>query len=1206
MSDPQFVHLHAHTEFSLLDGAARIGGMVGRAAELGMPAIAMTDHGNLSGAIEFYEAARGAGIQPIIGCEVYVAARSRHQKEGRADRDPSHLVLLARDATGYANLVKLVSRAHLEGYYYKPRIDRELLGELAQGLIGLSGCIGGEVPQRLLAGDAAGAEARAREYAEILGPDNYFLELQDHQMEEEAVVREGLLTLARRTGLPLVATNDLHYVAPEDQEAHDILLCIQTGSRLNDAQRLRFAGPHFYLATAQEMAARFASCLEAVSNTVAVAARCRFEPALEQHLLPRYPLPPGQDADGVLRQEALAGLEARYGRDGITDTHRRRLEEELAVIRETGFAAYFLIVWDLIRAARADGVKVGPGRGSASGSLVAYALQITGVDPIRYGLIFERFLNRERVSMPDIDIDFDVQGRGRVIDYVARKYGQDRVAQIVTFGTMAARAALRDVGRVMDVPLPDVDRLAKLVPARPGMTLEVALRDSRELRALHEQEQWAQRVVENARRLEGITRNAGTHAGGVVIAPGPLEEYVPLQRATTTREGIVTQFDMVGVQRIGLLKMDFLGLENLTILDDALGNIQQTTGQRIDLETLPLDDGPTYELLSRGDTLGVFQMEGDGAKRILADMRPRSIEDLAAAGALNRPGPIEGGVIDLYMRRRRGEEPITYHHPALEPILRETHGVIVYQDQVMQIAAAVAGFSLGAADVLRAAMGKKDKAKMAAQRDSFLRGAAERGVAPATAEALFDYIDRFAGYGFNKAHAVAYAVISYQTAYFKANHPLEYMAALLNSKAGDSDRLKRAILDARAHDIQVSLPDVNRSRAAFSVAPSGTGTPGTPPPRVILYGLQHIKNVGEQVAHKIVAAREAGGPFRSLLDLCCRVSPRDLNRRVLDTLVRSGACDQLGERAQLLAQVDSAVRRADRLAAERLSGQTSLFTALGQDAPADGPAAAVAVLEELPSLPSVDPASMRERLSWERELLGMYVSDDPLRRMGDRLRARTDTELAELPRLHGLQVQVGGAIRDCRRVQSRRGGAMAFLQLEDPTGTCEVVVFPALYGEVAAVLEPDAFVVVAGRAEIGARGPAGPAPGAGTAGADEGDDGAGETPRVVADAVFALDDARLDGWIGQGVIHIRSADGSRAWLEQLAAVLRQHPGAAPVTLHLRTGRDEHEIDLGAQHGCQPSPALERAVAELCGADAYHLERIRPTAPVRAAPGRPRG
>ncbi|HUY60454.1 MAG TPA: DNA polymerase III subunit alpha, partial [Candidatus Dormibacteraeota bacterium] len=508
MSDPQFVHLHAHTEFSLLDGAARIGEMVRRAAELGMPAIAMTDHGNLSGAIEFYEAARAAGIQPIIGCEVYVAARSRHQKEGRADRDPSHLILLAKDPTGYGNLVKLTSRAHLEGYYYKPRIDRELLGELAQGLIGLSGCIGGEVPQRLLAGDAAGAEARAREYAELLGPDNYFLELQDHQMEEERVVREGLLELARRTGLPLVATNDLHYVAPEDQEAHDILLCLQTGSRLHDAKRLRFAGPHFYLTTAEEMAARFAGCLEAVSNTVAVAKRCRFQPQLDQHLLPRYPLPADQDADSVLRDQALAGLELRYGRDGITDTHRQRLEAELGVIRETGFAAYFLIVWDLIRAARADGVKVGPGRGSAAGSLVAYALQITGVDPIRYGLIFERFLNLERISMPDIDIDFDVQGRGRVIDYVARKYGQDRVAQIVTFGTMAARAALRDVGRVLDVPLPDVDRLAKLVPARPGMTLVVALRESRELRELHQQEEWAQRVVENARRLEGITRNA--------------------------------------------------------------------------------------------------------------------------------------------------------------------------------------------------------------------------------------------------------------------------------------------------------------------------------------------------------------------------------------------------------------------------------------------------------------------------------------------------------------------------------------------------------------------------------------------------------------------------------------------------------------------------------------------------------------------------
>ncbi|MGH7698102.1 MAG: DNA polymerase III subunit alpha, partial [Candidatus Dormibacteria bacterium] len=811
MPSVEFAHLHTHSEYSLLDGAARVEALVARVKELGQPAVAVTDHGVLAGAIEFYDAARAAGVTPIIGCEVYVAARSHLQKEGRADRDPSHLVLLARDQVGYANLVRLVSRAHLDGFYYKPRIDHELLAEHAQGLIGLSGCLGGEVPQRVLAGDLEGARELAGVYSEILGPDGYFLELQDHGMEEERVVREGLLEIARRSGIPLVATNDCHYVDRDDAEAHDVLLCIQTGSRLEDPKRLRFAGSSFYVSSAEEMAAKFDYCLEAVANSVQIAARCRFQPELEQRLLPRYDVPSGQDADSLLAMVAEEGLRRRCGAEAPPDEYLSRLAYELGVIRETGFAPYFLIVWDFTRAGREEGVKIGPGRGSSAGSLVAYSLGITNVDPLRYGLIFERFLNPERVSMPDIDIDFDVAGRARVIDYVNRRYGTDRVAQIVTYGTMAARAAVRDVGRAQDVPLPDVDLLAKLIPTRIGVTLESALRESRELRALYDGQEWARRLVDTARRLEGIARNAGTHAGGVVIAPGPLTDYVPLQRAATNKEAVVTQFDMNGVQRIGLLKMDFLGLENLTILEETLVNVERQRGFRPDLDQIPLDDSATYELLARGDTLGVFQLEQPGGRRIVMEMKPRSIEDMTAAVALNRPGVIEGGATDLYMKRRRGEEPITYILPELEPILKETHGVIVYQDQVMQIAAHVAGFSMGAADVLRAAMGKKDKAKMAAQRRRFIEGATSRGVAEQTAAELFDYIDYFAGYGFAKAHSVAYGLISYQTAYFKANFPLEYMAALLNSKAGDQDRLKRAIQDTQARGIAVRAPDVNRS-----------------------------------------------------------------------------------------------------------------------------------------------------------------------------------------------------------------------------------------------------------------------------------------------------------------------------------------------------------------------------------------------------------
>ncbi len=1219
MAAPSFVHLHTHTEYSLLDGATRIRELVARAAALGMPAVAITDHGTLSGAIEFYEAAEAAGIRPIIGCEVYVAARTRHQREGRADRDPSHLVLLARDDAGYRNLMRLVSRAHLEGYYYKPRIDMELLSEHAEGLIALSGCLGGEIPQRLLAGDEAGAERLARAYSELLGPDNFFLELQDHGIDDEARVRRGLLQLARRTGLPLVATNDLHYLDPADAEPHDILLCLQTGSRLGDERRLRFAGPSFYLATAEEMALRFSDCPEAVANTVAIAERCRFAPELDRRLLPGYATPEGESPDQLLARLAASGLRERCGADGASPAHTTRLETELRVIRDTGFAAYFLIVWDLIRAAREQGVTVGPGRGSAAGSLTAYALGITGLDPLRYGLTFERFLNAERGSMPDIDIDFDVAGRSRVIEYVAQRYGQDRVAQIVTFGTMAARAALRDVGRVLDIPLQLVDRLAKLVPPRPGVTLEAALAESRELRQCYETEDWARKLVDNARRLEGISRNAGTHAAGVVIGPGPLQDYVPLQRATGSRDAIVTQFDMVGVQRVGLLKMDFLGLENLTILEEACDNVERATGQRPDLDRLPLDDATTFDLLARGDTFGVFQMEAEGARRILVEMRPRSLLDLAAATALIRPGPSEGRVLDLYLRRRRGEEAITYPHPSLEPILAETHGVILYQDQVMQIASQVAGFSLGAADILRAAMGKKDKAKMAAQRERFLVGALANGIAAATAETLFDTIDYFAGYGFNKAHSVAYGLITYQTAYLKANHPLAYTAALLNSKAGQSDRLKRAVLDARDHGIEVLPPDVGRSEAGFSVA-AGTGPPA--PGGTVLFGLQHIKNVGEHGARQIVQERSAHGPYRSLLDLCLRIGGQGLNRRVLEALIKSGALDQVGERAQLLAQMDQALQRADRIQAERRSGQTSLFTSL-LGAEADGAGGgddegggAVATLDELAPVADVAPMPQRERLALERELLGLYLSDHPLRPLQDRLRERSDTEVAELGGLGGHLVQVAGALREARTVRSRRGATMAFCQLEDLTGVCEVVVFPTVFDLARPLLQADQVVVVSGRAEVGPRpsggGPVTPAaavPAAAADGAADGDPGlevqeiepseaGAELPRVIAEAVWALEDPGLDHWRADATVHITSPEGTRDGLARLAQILAAHPGPTPVVLHLHDPEGEHEVELGESHRVSLAPPLERAVVGCCGPGAYRVQRVRPRAPAR--------
>jgi DNA polymerase III subunit alpha len=1181
-----FVHLHTHSEFSLLDGAARINELVGTAKAMGQPALAITDHGVLYGAVDFFATARAAKINAVLGCEMYMAPRSRHDREGRADRDPNHLILLARNDTGYRNLIKLVSTAHLEGYYYKPRIDRELLAEHAEGLICLSACLGGELPQALLRGDMENAESIARQHAEIFGPDNYFLELQDHGIPEEETVRAGLVEVARRTGLPLVATNDSHYIKPEDAEAHDILLCLQTGARRDEEKRFRFSGPEYYLADTRQMQERFAVYGEAIANTVAVASRCQVEIPLGRNLLPIYqPIPEGLDADSYLRELCEAGVRERYG-DAVTAEVRERLHMELDVIRETGFSAYFLIVWDLIRAARCDGVRVGPGRGSAAGSLVSYVLHITDIEPLRYGLIFERFLNRERVQMPDIDIDFDDRGRDRVLAYVQEKYGRDRVAQIITFGTMAARAAIRDVGRVLNVPLPDVDRLAKLVPQVVNITLERALAESRELRELYEHEDWAKRIIDNARRLEGICRNASTHAAGVVIGSEPLANIVPLQRSTAGDGTAVTQYDMNGVSRIGLLKIDLLGLSNLTVIADAAELVRRNRGIEIDIDRLPLDDVKTYALLGKADTHGIFQLEATFAKRILIDMQPKSLEDLGVAVALNRPGPIEGGATATWMRRKRGEEAVTYMLPELEPILAETYGAILYQDQVMKIASAVAGFTLGEADILRAAMGKKDKVKMSKQREQFLSGAAARGVAADTALQLFELIALFAGYGFNGAHSISYGLIAYQTAYLKANYPIEYMCALLNSRADNFDKLKQSILDTHARGLVVRPPDINRSASAFNLGDAERGE--------ILYGLRHIKNVGERVAAEIVAERDAGGPFGSLFDLCLRVSSRDLNRRVVEALIRSGACDALGERGAMLAVLDRAIDRANSIRRERESGQTSLF---GDTIVLIEPVAPAADDLESRDLNGPYAIAADERLSWEREFLGMYLSDHPLRRIAGELQQRVDTTINELgAHLDGLIVQVGGAIRDMRTFIPRRsttGQRMAALQIEDLTGTVEVVVFARVFEECVNALRPDAVIVVRGKVEAG-RSPNGGTPPIG----DDEDRLDIEPPQILAEAVYAYDDPRLAAWRRNSTVHVSVSAAQIALLGALRRAFEEHHGDCPVVLHVDSGTSVDEISLAVDFCVDPCPALERVVEHLVGENSYRVEMHRVRAPER--------
>src|SRR5260221_6340182 len=966
-----FVHLHNHTEYSLLDGASRIHPLVEAAAKLEMPALAITDHGVMYGAIHFYKACKEAGIKPIVGCEVYVAPRSRLMREGRVDRDPNHLTLLAADHDGYLNLMKLCTVGQMEGMYYKPRIDKEILADHANGLIALSGCLQGEAASRITDGDIDGARESVAAYRDIFGKDRFLLEVQRHGIDRQDRVNEALTGFGKEFGLRLVATNDLHYVHREDSEAHDVLLCLQTGARFNDPNRWRFSTQENYLKTAEEMAEKFADLPEALASTLEVADMCDLKLALGATLLPPFDVPDGLAPDQYLTKLVADGLKWRY-RSEPSGAAKDRAANELEVIKATGYASYFLIVWDFYNFARQHEIVVGPGRGSAAGSLVSYCLGITNLDPLQHGLIFERFLNIDRVSMPDIDCDFSVEGRERVIKYVSEKYGPDRVAQIITFTTMASKAAIRDVGRVLEVPLRDTDRLAKLVPVYQGRSksLEDTMKEVSEFREAYESFEDQKRLIDVARALEGVSRNVSTHAAGVVIAPEQLVRFTPLQ-LSPGRDAVVTQYDMKAVGDIGLLKIDFLGLQNLDIIATCQRLLKQTRGLDIDIDAIPLDDAKTYELIATGDTHGVFQLEGAGMRRMLLDMRPQVFEDVAAAVALFRPGPMVN--IPSFIARKQGREPIEYMHERLEPILRDTYGVMIYQEQVMMAARELAGFSMSEADILRSAMGKKDKPKMAKQRTKFIEGALERGISKTTADALFDGIAKFAEYGFNRAHSAAYGVIAYQTAYLKVNYPLEHMTALLIHIEGSADRVATAIVDCRIRGIDVLAPDINHSRADFAIADCR-----------ILFGLAAINNDGLDAVESIVALRDADGPFKSLEHLCERTAAiQDVNKRVLESLVQSGACDSLGERARLAFVLEHAVARAERARRDRESGQISLLEMVGSDeVTADDYGLAI----------DVAPMAGEGKLRLEKELLGLYLSDHPLRRISAELAKLSDTQ----------------------------------------------------------------------------------------------------------------------------------------------------------------------------------------------------------------------
>ena len=1109
----KFVHLHTHSEYSLLDGANRLDRLVAAAAAQGMQALALTDHGNLFGAVEFYRAAREAGVKPILGMEAYVATGDRRERGGRGG-SYSHLVLLAQNEAGWRNLIRLSSIGYLEGFYYKPRIDHETLAEYADGLIALSACLKGEVPTLLMQSNYAAARERAGRLARLFGPDRFFLELQDHGIPEQRGVNDGVRELAREMGLPLVATNDVHYERRADASAHDVLLCIQTGKLVDQEDRMRFHSDEFYFKTPEEMAERFPDCLEALDNTAWIAERCEVELHFGRPLLPAFPLPAGHDSlEALLEAQARRGLERRY--DPVDQAILERFEYELDVIQRTGFAGYFLIVADFIAYARAEGITVGPGRGSAAGSLVAYCLGITNIDPLRYGLLFERFLNPERISMPDIDIDFRDDRRGEVIEYVKRKYGEESVAQIITFGTMKSKAAVRDVARVLQLPLAEADRLAKLIPNAPGspqpVRVEEAIAQVPEIGEAYRSSERLRRLLDDAKALQGLARHASVHAAGVVIAPDRLVNYVPLYRSE--RNELTTQWDMGSIERVGLLKIDFLGLKTLTIIDDAIEMIAVKTGERIDVDALPLDDPEPYRLLGRGDTEGVFQFESSLATDICKRTHPTRFEDLIALNALIRPGPLDCGMTERYISRKRGEERIDTYHEDLTDLLAETSGVITYQEQVMQIANRVAGFSLAEADILRKAMGKKIQSLVDEQMGRFREGAHERGYPAAVVERLVTDITTFGRYGFNKSHSAAYALVAYHTAWLKAHHPREFMAALLTNAMGNTDTIVRYLDACRSMGIAILGPDVNESGYGFTNVERG-----------LRFGLGAVKNVGRGAIDAILSARHKDGGFANLFELAERVDLRQVNKRVVESLIQAGACDGLkGHRAQQIVALDLALAHGQRKANERERGQFTLFGGAPENAS-----------RTIPPLPDVDEWPAGERLRNEKEVLGFYVSGHPLDRVRAQLSAfarHTAAGLTELPA--GRQVTVGGVVTGVRGQRDKRGHDMAFFTLEDYTGVMEVIAFSSVYETARPLVHSDVPILVTGRLDR----------------RDE------ETGKVVAEAIVPLAQAATEGE-RRLEVRVPREKCEQEILNEVRSVLLRNSGSMPVTITIDTGASQ--------------------------------------------------
>jgi len=1150
---PQFVHLHNHSEYSILDGGIRIKDLSRKCQELNYPAIALTDHGNICGAIVFYQEMKKAGIKPIIGCEVYVAPSSRFDKTVNSNNsNPHHLILLARDAVGYKNLIKLVSLGHTEGFYYKPRIDKELLREYSKGLIGLSACLQGEITKNLLREQREEAFKSAAEYKEIFEDGNFYIEIQDQGLREQKLVNKDLIEMARKLEIPIVATNDCHYLNREDAFAHEILLCIQTGKTIEDENRMRFASEEFYFKSQEEMYKRFSEIPHALKATMEIAERCDLSLTFDEYHLPNFSPPKGKSVEEYLKELAYIGLderlkpyrdmmgEAEY--DDLRSKYVDRLNYELETIEKMGFSGYFLIVWDFIKFARERNIPIGPGRGSAAGSVVTYALGIMDMDPLKYGLIFERFLNLERLELPDIDIDFCMDRRQEVIDYVTEKYGRENVAQIITFGTMQARAVIRDVGRALNIPYSEVDRIAKLIPAFLNITLKDAIEGEPKLKELTENDKTIANLFEISKTLEGLIRHASTHAAGIVISEKPLTEYVPLYRGSN--DEFMTQFGMKDLGKIGLLKMDFLGLRTLTVIENTRKHIKNTKGIDLHINEIPMDDKKTYELLQKGNTDGVFQLESSGMKELLKKFLPDHFKELIALNALYRPGPLGSGLVDLYIKRKHGKEKVDYQVPQLEEILKETYGVFVYQEQVIQTAVALAGYTLGEADLLRKAMSKKKYKEMERHRQKFLDGAQKRKIDIKIAEDIFNQMQSFAEYGFNKSHSTAYALLAYRTAFLKANYPDEYMAALISSESDNSDKVLRYINDCKNMGIKVLPPDVNSSERNF-----------TPTEEGIRFGLAAIKNVGETAINSILEARREHGKFDSIFDFCEKVEMSTLNKRVIENMVKAGAFDSFGVlRSQNFAVLDKAMEYGHHKQKDIASGQLNLFGMMGSEKTLE---------KSLASYPKLEEWRDELKLNYEKEALGFYISGHPLDQYKNLLASLTKVDsqnITELP--DRKRIRVGGNVAEIRKIYTRNKDIMAFVKIEDFSGTFEVIVRPDVLKNYSLYIIPDLPVMIEGIV-----------------------DKQENSAKVIAEEIFPLSEAK-QRLLREVYIQLKIDSSTEELLKELKRLLNQNRGRCRAYLRFRDNNENGEngylLKTGAEYSVNPDDNFEREVERLVG------------------------